>query len=187
MENEVEGFEAIGSDPASLEQIASTTGRLDSLETGVRNILDQVCELSLDVNLVHSPELSQSSTPDLSDVLSSLSAHSSGSPSLEPPAKVLTNRERLELVQELQKQPFKTEDIWFMIPPSWFSGWERLCEQRPNDIDTGYRCIDGSYVSDVIICPSMTAHPVPRHWMVSGQPSGHLIISSAVWHHLSNW
>ena len=104
----------------------------------------------------------------------------------EPPTKALTNRERLELIRELRKQPLTNGVVWFFIPPSWLSDWELLCEQKPDDVATEYRCINTAVITGVSVRePSFQAMGLPSEFIEG--ISTYRIVSRGVWSRLLDW
>ena len=101
-------------------------------------------------------------------------------------AKFSTNRERLELIRELRKRPYTDGEVWLFIPSPWFRGWERHCEQRPDEINTEYRNLDTSSLggSSVISKPKR-AYQMNQQWIEGS--SGSMVVSHTVWSLLSDW
>ena len=105
----------------------------------------------------------------------------------EPPGKVLTNRERLELIRELRKRPFKEGDIWLWIPLSWLSDWERMCERQPDDIQTEYRRLDTSSIGTYITMTISPKGPYPIGDSYLVDLGGRIMVHPVVWSRLSDW
>ena len=111
---------------------------------------------------------------------------------MEPTAKPLTNRERLELIQELKKQTATEGDVWFLIPTSWFIDWKRHCEQQPDAFDTEFRCLDTSSVEhrSIYFNPQQVSYKIvltldQKGWL--SESSRDMMVSYCTWSTLSNW
>ena len=104
----------------------------------------------------------------------------------EPPVKALTNRERLEIIQGLKKEPFKAEEVWFFILLSWFRGWESACKQEPDSTDIQYPCLDTAPIKrDSIRSGPKKSYSFDSQWVDGWSES--MIVSHAVWSRLSDW
>ena len=187
-EHEVEAFETVGSDLSVLQKVVSTSARVEGLANGVKGILesiDSVSRFHLHTKVPYSKPL-QRSVDQLPDVFADPSTLPRNFSLAEPTVKTLTNRERLDLIRELKKQPPTNGEIWFLIPLSWLQDWERHCEQNPDDIDAVFRCLDTASVGKIAICPDAKAvEPVAQHWPDGS--SRDTLISYATWSRLSDW
>ena len=171
-----------------LEQVASTSTKVKVLASGVKGILesiDSVCRFHLPPRF-HAENLLQRSVDQLPDMFADPSTLPRNFSQTEPAPKALTNRERLEIIRELEKQPAAHGDIWFFIPSSWLGDWKRHCEQRPDDVDADFGCLDTSSVRSSSIYPHTRMINVLDHQLVDGSKSI-MIISHLTWSRLSDW
>ena len=76
-------------------------------------------------------------------------------------------------------------DILLWISLSWLSDWERMCEQRPDDILTDYRCVDTSSVGAAMIYPSKGPHTIVDSYRDGSM--GYLVVHHVVWSRFSDW
>ena len=98
------------------------------------------------------------------------------------PAPPATNRERLELILELMKQPLKVGDIWFATPQRWFENWVKMCEARPDDVKVSVGQMNTSELRHVW-----------KAWFGGGDPllnnpeCGKMFIPEPAWDKLQGW
>jgi len=104
---------------------------------------------------------------------------------VEPPAAKLTNRERLEIIRELRKQPPTKGDVMFAIPTTWFKDWKRNCEQQPDNIDPEYPCIDTSSLGWASVAANYKQEFALDRYL-DGSISV-MMVSHATWSRLSDW
>ena len=87
-------------------------------------------------------------------------------------------------VRELKKQTPKDGDVWFFILSSWFSGWERICTEKPGGVDTKYRPLAATAGSWVYSQPK--PYPLDVRWLDRGY-EGSMLVSQVVWAQLLDW
>ena len=100
-----------------------------------------------------------------------------------PPTETLTNRERLELILELNRQLLHNGDVWFIIPYLWFQGWKKLCEDKPDEVGTTYRPINVS----AIVSSSGGIDETPTVLVGNRYISNCIQIPLGAWNSLSHW